>query len=118
MQDYPLDFIGIDYAVDNRSAADEIFPVAQDQGIGVLVYVPFGRTRLWARVGDREVPDWAQEFGADSWARFFIKFAAAHPDVTCVTPATSNAEHMVDNLGAGMGRMPNEDEQAADDRAC
>ena len=111
MQDYPLDFIGIDYAVDNRSAADEIFPVAQDQGIGVLVYVPFGRTRLWARVGDREVPDWAQEFGADSWARFFIKFAAAHPDVTCVTPATSNAEHMVDNLGAGMGRMPNEDEQ-------
>ena len=111
MQDYPLDFIGIDYAVDNRSAADEIFPVAQDQGIGILVYVPFGRTRLWARVGDREVPEWAHEFGADSWARFFIKFAAAHPAVTCVTPATSNAEHMVDNLGAGLGRMPNEEEQ-------
>ncbi len=111
MQDYPLDFIGIDYAVDNRSAADEIFPVAEDQGIGILVYVPFGRSRLWARVGDREVPDWAQEFGADSWARFFIKFAAAHPAVTCVTPATSNPEHMIDNLGAGLGRLPNEDEQ-------
>ena len=111
MRDYPLDFIGIDYAVDNRSAADEILPLAMDRGIGVLVYVPFGRTRLWARVGDREVPDWAADFGASSWAQFFIKFAAAHPAVTCVTPATSDAEHMVDNLGAGIGRLPNEDEQ-------
>ena len=111
MRDYPLDFIGIDYAVDNRSAADEILPLAMDRGIGVLVYVPFGRTRLWARVGDREVPDWAADFGASTWAQFFIKFAAAHPAVTCVTPATSDAEHMVDNLGAGIGRLPNEDEQ-------
>ena len=111
MRDYPLDFIGIDYAVDNRSAAEEILPLAMDRGIGVLVYVPFGRTRLWARVGDREVPDWAADFGASSWAQFFIKFAAAHPAVTCVTPATSDAEHMVDNLGAGIGRLPNEDEQ-------
>ena len=111
MRDYPLDFIGVDYAVDNTDAADEVLPLAQERGIGVLVYVPFGRTRLWNRVGDREVPDWAREFGANSWAQFFIKFAAAHPAVTCVTPATSNPEHMVDNLGAGLGRMPNEDEQ-------
>ena len=111
MRDYDLDFIGIDYAVDNRSAADGILPLAMDRGIGVLVYVPFGRTRLWARVGDREVPDWAADFGASTWAQFFIKFAAAHPAVTCVTPATSDAEHMVDNLGAGIGRLPNEDEQ-------
>ncbi|MDE2652876.1 MAG: aldo/keto reductase [Gemmatimonadetes bacterium] len=111
MRDYPLDFIGVDYAVDNTDAADEVLPLAQERGIGVLVYVPFGRTRLWNRVGDREVPDWAREFGANSWAQFFIKFAAAHPAVTCVTPATSNPEHMIDNLGAGLGRMPNEDEQ-------
>ncbi len=111
MRDYPLDFIGVDYAVDNTDAADEVLPLAQERGIGVLVYLPFGRTRLWNRVGDREVPDWAREFGANSWAQFFIKFAAAHPAVTCVTPATSNPEHMVDNLGAGLGRMPNRDEQ-------
>ncbi len=111
MRDYPLDFIGVDYAVDNTDAADEVLPLAQERGIGVLVYVPFGRTRLWNRVGDREVPDWAREFGANSWAQFFIKFAAAHPAVTCVTPATSNPGHMIDNLGAGLGRMPNEDEQ-------
>ena len=111
MRDYPLDFIGVDYAVDETDAADEVLPLAQERGIGVLVYLPFGRSRLWNRVGDREVPDWAREFDANSWAQFFIKFTAAHPAVTCVTPATSNPEHMVDNLGAGLGRMPNEDEQ-------
>jgi aryl-alcohol dehydrogenase-like predicted oxidoreductase len=112
MRSEPLDFIGIDYAVDNRSAADMVLPLAQELGIGVLVYAPFGRTRMWGRIGDRPVPEWAAAFGADSWARFMLKFAAAHPAVTCVTPATSRAEHMLDNLGGGVGRMPDEDELA------
>ena len=112
MEEYPLDFIGIDYAVDNTSAAETILPLAQEREIGVLVYVPFGRTRLWSRVGDREVPDWAREFGAESWAQFFIKFAAAHPAVTVVTPGTSRPEHMLDNMGAARGRLPDADEQA------
>ncbi|MYA64834.1 MAG: aldo/keto reductase [Gemmatimonadetes bacterium] len=111
MQDYPLDFIGIDYALNNTSAADDIFPIAQDQGIGILVYVPFGRN-LFTRASGQEVPEWAAEFGATSWAQFFLKFAAAHPAVTCVTPATSQARHMLDNIGAARGRLPDEDEQA------
>ena len=111
MKDYPLDFIGIDYAANNTSAADEIFPIAMDQGIGVLVYVPFGRD-LFTRAADREVPEWAAEFGATTWAQFFLKFAGAHPAVTCVTPATSKAHHMLDNIGMAMGRLPDEDEQA------
>jgi aryl-alcohol dehydrogenase-like predicted oxidoreductase len=106
MQNEPVDFIGVDYAVDNRSAADAIFPIAEDRGIGVLVYLPFGRTRLWNRVGDRPVPAWAAEIGIESWAQFFIKFAAAHPAVTVVTPATSKPHHMLDNLGAGVGQLP------------
>lgn len=106
MRNYPLDFIGVDYAVDNRLSAERILPLAQELGIAVLVYVPFGRTRLWKRVNGMEVPDWAREFGADSWGRFFIKFAAAHPAVTCVTPATSKARHMLDNIGAAYGELP------------
>ena len=111
MMDYPLDFIGIDYAANNTSAADEIFPIAMDQGIGVLVYVPFGRN-LFTRASGQQLPEWAAEFGANTWAQFFLKFAAAHPAVTCVTPATSKAGHMLDNIGAAMGRLPDEDEQA------
>lgn len=106
MKSEPIDFIGIDYAVDNRNAADEILPIALDRGIAVLVYLPFGRTRLWNRVGDSDIPEWASELGAESWAQFFIKFAAAHPAVTVVTPATSRAEHMLDNLAAGVGELP------------
>jgi aryl-alcohol dehydrogenase-like predicted oxidoreductase len=59
MRNEPIDFIGVDYAVDNRGAEEMILPLAQERGIGVLVYVPFGRTRLWNRIGDRAVPDWA-----------------------------------------------------------
>jgi aryl-alcohol dehydrogenase-like predicted oxidoreductase len=108
MRREPIDFIGIDYAVDNRQAAEVVLPLAQDRGIGVLVYAPFGRTRLWRRVADREVPAWAAEFGAATWAQFFIKYVAAHPAVTAVTPATSRPENMIDNLGGGMGAMPDE----------
>ena len=106
MRDYPLDFIGVDYAVDNRTSAEEILPLASDLGIAVLSYVPFGRTGLWARVAGRGVPEWAAEIGADTWGKFFIKYAAAHPAVTCVTPATSKAKHMLDNIGAAYGELP------------
>jgi aryl-alcohol dehydrogenase-like predicted oxidoreductase len=108
MRTEPLDFIGTDYAVDNRHAEEVILPLARERGIGVLVYAPFGRTRLWNRIAGREVPEWASEFDANSWAQFFLKFVAAHPAVTAITPATSRARNMVDNLGGAMGRLPDE----------
>lgn len=109
MRTEPLDFIGVDYAVDNREVEREIFPLAQEKGIGVLNYVPFGRTRLFARVKGRELPDWAGEFDAKTWAQFFVKFCISHPAVTVVTPATSNPKNMLDNLGGGVGRLPTAD---------
>ena len=89
-----------------RAAAAEVFPVAEERGIAVMVYLPFGRSRLWNRVAGHDVPEWAGEIGMESWAQFFIKYAAAHPAVTVVTPATSKMHHMLDNLGAGVGELP------------
>jgi aryl-alcohol dehydrogenase-like predicted oxidoreductase len=106
MRKEPLDFIGIDYAVDAREVEQAILPLAQERKIAVMAYQPFGRTRLWNRVGDRPVPDYAKEFDATTWAQFFIKFVASHPAITVVTPATSQAKNMTDNLGGGRGRMP------------
>ena len=106
MRNEPLDFVGIDYAVDNRDVEEAILPLAMERKIGVLVYLPFGRTRLWQRVEGRELPDWAAEFDAKTWAQFFIKYVLSHPAVTVVTPATSQARHMVDNIGGGIGRLP------------
>jgi len=111
MRKEPLDFIGVDYAVDNRESAKKILPLAQDRGIAVLVYLPFGRTRLWNRVEGKEVPEWAGDFDASSWAQFFLKFVAAHPAVTAVTPATSKPHHMLDNIGGAVGRLPDKETQ-------
>jgi aryl-alcohol dehydrogenase-like predicted oxidoreductase len=108
MRDEPLDFIGIDYAIDNRSVEERILPLAADRDIGTMIYLPFGRTRLWNRVAGREVPAWAHEFDAHTWAQFFLKFVAADPRVTVITPATSRAANMADNLGAAVGRLPDE----------
>ncbi len=108
MREEPLDFIGVDYAIDNRTMEQRIFPLAEEKGIGVLVYAPFGRTRLWDAVRTRELPDWAAEFDARTWGQFFLKFVVSNPAVTVATPATSKARHMVDNLGAALGRLPDQ----------
>lgn len=108
MRNEPLDFIGVDYAVDGREVDEKILPLAQERKIGVLAYAPFGRTRLFRRVGDRPVPDWAAEFDAKTWAQFFLKWVIGHPAITCVTPATSQAKNMLDNIGGGIGRLPND----------
>jgi len=101
-----IDFIGVDYAVDNRGAADMVLPLARDHGVGVMIYLPFGRSRLWRRVAGETLPEWAREFDASTWAQFFLKYVAANPAVTVVTPSTSKPANMVDNLGGAMGRLP------------
>lgn len=106
MRHQKIDFIGTDYAIDDRSAEQTILPLARDRGIAVLVYAPFGRTRLWRRVAGRQVPEWAREFDATTWAQFFLKFVASHQDVTTITPATSRVQNMVDNMAGGVGRLP------------
>lgn len=101
-----LDFIGVDYAIDNRVMEERIFHLATDRGIAVLAYVPFGRTRLWSLVKGHEVPAWATELGIRSWGQFFLKFVVSHPAVTCATPATSRVKNVIDNMGAAFGELP------------
>lgn len=108
MRNEPIDFIGVDYAVDGREVEDTILPLAQERKIGVLAYAPFGRTRLFRRVGDRPLPDWAADFDARTWAQFFLKWVIGHPAITVVTPATSQAKNMLDNIGGGIGRLPDQ----------
>jgi len=103
-----LDFIQINYAADARDAADRILPLAVDRGMGVLVNLPFGRGRLFSRVGDRELPDWASEIDCESWGQFFLKYVASHAAVTTVIPGTTKAHHAEDNIGAARGAMPDE----------
>jgi aryl-alcohol dehydrogenase-like predicted oxidoreductase len=109
MRNEPLDFIGIDYAVNNRDVETEILPLALERKIGVLAYLPFGRTSLFPRVTGKEIPEWAHEFDAHTWGQFFLKYVVSHPAITAATPGTSQAKHMLDNIGAAYGRLPNEE---------
>lgn len=108
MRNEPIDFIGVDYAADNRNAEEKILPLAIERKIGVLVYVPFGRTSLFRRASGTQLPSWAADFDATTWAQFFLKFILGHPAITAITPATSQAKNMIDNIGGGIGRVPDE----------
>ena len=101
-----LDFVQVNYSLGERQAAERLLPLAQDRGMAVVVNEPYNVGRLFGMVRGRELPDWAAEFDCQSWGQFFLKYILAHPAVTVIIPATSDPEHLVDNMGAGVGRLP------------
>jgi diketogulonate reductase-like aldo/keto reductase len=103
-----VDFIQVNYSLLEPEAGDTVLPMARDKGVAILVNRPFVNGEYFNVVRDRELPDWAAEFDCDSWAQFSLKFILSHPAVTCVLTETANPKHLVDNLGAGMGRLPDE----------
>lgn len=108
MRNEPIDFIGVHYAIDKRNTADAILPLAMERKIGVIAYFPFGVGSLFKRVENKPLPDWAAEFDATTWAQFFLKYVISHPAVTLVRAGTTNPKHMLDNIGGGVGRLPDE----------
>ena len=101
-----LDFIQVDYALDNRNADERIIPLAGDRGMAVMINLPFGRGRLFNAVQGKKLPEWTSEFDCNTWAQFFLKYIVSHPAVTCAVPGMAKAEYVVDNLGAARGRLP------------
>ena len=102
----PLDFVQVNYSLGEREAERRILPLARDRGIAVLVNRPFSEGGLFQRVRGQALPGWAAELDCESWAQFFLKWILAHSAVTCVTPATSRPQHLVDNMKAGTGNLP------------
>ena len=89
-----------------REAERRLLPAAAEHGVAVLVMQPFESGQLFARVRGRALPGWAGELGCTSWAQIFLKFILGHPAVHCPLPATRNPKHMVDNMAAGRGPVP------------
>ena len=106
MKKEALDFIQIDFALDNRNADERIIPLAADRGMAVMINLPFGRGRLFKAVRGKSLPNWAREFDCASWAQFFLKYVVSHPAITCAIPGMANPKYVVDNLGAARGRLP------------
>ena len=108
MRNEPIDFVGIDYSIGNRGVEQTILPLAQERKIGVVAYFPFDAGGLFQRAATAPLPGWAADFDAGTWAQFFLKYVISHPAVTVVRTGTSQARHMLDNIGGGSGRLPNQ----------
>jgi len=101
-----IDFVQFNYSIVSRAAERRLLPLAQERKIGVLVNKPFEKAGLFDKVRGRKLPAWAADIDCTSWAQFFLKFILGHPAVTCAIPATSKPKHLIDNMQAGHGRLP------------
>lgn len=101
-----IDCIQVNYSLADREAENDVLPIAWDQGLAVIVNLPFGRGQLFDAVRGVELPDWAAEFGATSWAQFFLKYIVSHPAVNVAIPGTTKEHYAIDNIGASMGLLP------------
>ena len=106
MKTKEFDFVQFNYSISEREAEQSVLPLAQDTGTAVIINRPFAQASLFSRVRGREVPAWTAEFDCKSWGQFFLKYILSHPAVTCVIPATSKPHHLVDNMMAGVGPLP------------
>ena len=100
------DFVQINYSLVDRAAEQRILPLAQEMRMAVIVNRPFGGGGIFQVLAGKPLPKWAAEFDCHSWAQFLLKWIVSHPAVTCVIPATNSPHHLEDNMGAGVGRLP------------
>jgi diketogulonate reductase-like aldo/keto reductase len=106
MRDEPLDFVQFSYNIADRSAEQDLLPLAAERGIATMINRPYQRGELFARTRNQALPALAGELGCESWGQLFLKWIAGHPAVTSVIPATSKVKHMRDNMGANFGPLP------------
>lgn len=108
MKAEPLDFIQLTYNLYDREAEQRLLPLALERGIAVIVNRPFQQGDLLRRLTRHPLPSWAAEIDCSSWAQFALKFVISHPAVTCAIPATTRVAHVVENMGAASGHLPDQ----------
>ncbi len=106
MRKHALDFIQVNYSLADRGAEQRILPLAHDRGMAVLVNLPYARGRLFGAVAGRSLPEWAAEIDASSWGQAFLKYIISAPGQILPIPGTTKPHHVIDNMGAGIGRLP------------
>jgi aryl-alcohol dehydrogenase-like predicted oxidoreductase len=106
LRKYPLDFVQVDYSLDNRDAAQRLLPLAQDRKVAVLANVPFGFGNLLRQAQSRKLPAWAADIDVTSWPQFLLKYVISHPAVTVAIPGSTQVAHLEDNQAAAHGRLP------------
>mgnify|MGYP001444737183 CR=1 FL=1 len=113
LREHELDFLQINYSLEQREATQRLLPLAAERGMAVIINRAFGGGRIFRELGDQPLPDWAAEFDCTSWAQFLLKYALSHPAATVAIPGMTKVRHVEDNLLAGHGRMPSPEHREA-----
>ena len=108
MKTEPLDFVQCSYNILEREAEQRILPLAKQRGIAVIINRPFQRGDLIDELAGKALPTWAKTIGCDTWPQLLLKFIVSHPSVTCTIPATTQVEHVKENMHACVGPLPNQ----------
>lgn len=106
LETMPFDFVQLSYNIKNRDVEERLLPIALDKGIAVIANRPYQRGELFNQVRGKALPRWAGKIDVASWGQYFLKFIVSHPAVTCAIPATTKVKHMLDNMAAQSGRLP------------
>ncbi len=104
-----LDFVQLNYSIMTPAAEKGLLPIAAANKTAVLVNRPFEGADWFAKTRGKSLPSWAADFDCVSWAQFALKYILSNPAVTCAIPATSKRAHLIDNMRAGYGRLPDDD---------
>ena len=102
------DFVQFNYNILSREAEKELIPLAANHGVAVIINRPFEEGELFRRLKGKPLPAWAKEYDISNWAQYFLKYIVSHPAVTCTIPATGDSTHLINNIEAVNGILPDE----------
>jgi diketogulonate reductase-like aldo/keto reductase len=100
-----LDVLQITYSPADRSA-EPLLDLAAARGVAVVINRPFDGGALLDRLARVPLPAVAADLGCRHWATLVLKWELAHPAVTVAIPATTDPEHVSQNLAALRGALP------------
>jgi aryl-alcohol dehydrogenase-like predicted oxidoreductase len=101
MRSRRVEFVQVPYNAAETTVAEELLPLAEELGLGVIAMVPFGSGRLVRRAPPQSDLEPLREFGVETWAQALLKFVLSDRRVSSAIPATTSPERMHENARAG-----------------
>jgi aryl-alcohol dehydrogenase-like predicted oxidoreductase len=109
MKTRQVDAIQIPYNVVERGCEDELLPLADELGIGVLVMEPLKKGRYVNELKSQPDLSPLADFGVKTWAQALLAWVLGDSRVTVAIPATSRPERIQENALPGtLGQLPKE----------
>ena len=101
-----IDFVQFNYSLAVRHAEERLLPLAAESGVATLINRPFENGDMFRVADSKPLPAVAADLHCRTWAQLFVKYVVSHPAVTCIIPATTNVQHLEDNINAAREPLP------------